>query len=56
MKRRFAFSFAGAWDSCAHLAVFNHQLAMTPVTPRGQSALFGKSDCVECLSPHELAG
>jgi len=49
---KFTFKTTGAWDNCALLAVQNHQLAMTPVISRGQSAHFWKKDCFECLSPH----
>ena len=49
--RRFIFKAIDTRDNCAHLAVLNHQLAMTFVSSRGQSAHFCKSDCFECLSP-----
>ncbi|MCL2546661.1 MAG: hypothetical protein FWE06_05635 [Oscillospiraceae bacterium] len=53
--RKFTFKTINTGDSCALLAVLNHQLAMTLVTSRGQSAYFEKLDCFECLSPHEIA-
>ena len=48
--RSFSFKAIATRGNCAHLAVLNHQLAMTSVAPRGQSALFWKKDCFECLS------
>jgi len=51
--RRFTFKTMGAWDSCALLAVFNHQLAMEAAYAGEQSAHFGKANCFECLSPHD---
>ena len=55
MVHRFIFKTTGAWDNCALLAVFNHQLAMDFDAPWGQSAHFLKEDCFECLSPHKKA-
>ena len=51
---RFSFKAIKTGDNCVHLAVKNHQLAMTPVLPRGQSAHFWNKDCFECLSPRIL--
>ena len=39
----------------ALLAVANRQLAHGYAIPRGESALFRKRDCFECLSPHNIA-
>ena len=52
---KLTFKTMGAWDNCALLAVSNHQLGMTSVISRGQSAHFWKRDCFECLSLHEIA-
>ena len=42
-------------DKSALLAVENHQFSMYSAPSRGLCALFRKSDCFECLSPHEAA-
>jgi len=51
--RRFTFKTMGAWDSCALLAVSNHQLAMESAYAWEQSAHFERVNCFECLSPHD---
>ncbi|MDR2571995.1 MAG: hypothetical protein LBD23_17090 [Oscillospiraceae bacterium] len=55
VMRRFSFETMKTRDNYTLLAVLNHQLAMDPVTARGQSAHFWKSDCFECLSPQKSA-
>jgi len=53
--RRFTFKAMDTRDNCALLAVLNHQLAMTLVISRGQSAHFWRKNCFECLSSHKIA-
>ena len=52
---RLSFKIFSAWDNCALLAVENLHLAMDSVSARGQCAHFWKTDCFECLSPHNSA-
>ena len=52
---RLTFKIVVAWDNCALMAVENLHLAMDSVFTRGQCAHFWKTDCFECLSPHNTA-
>jgi len=52
---RFTFKTAKTRGNCAHLAVLNRQLAHGFSFLREESAHFWKSDCFECLSPHNIA-
>ena len=42
-------------NMCEFMAVKYHQFSMLSDISRGKSALFGKSDCFLCISPHEIA-
>jgi len=44
-----------AWDNCSLMAVENLHLAMGSAIARGQYAHLWKTDCFECLSPHNAA-
>ncbi|MCL1864148.1 MAG: hypothetical protein FWF78_11375 [Defluviitaleaceae bacterium] len=52
---QFTFKTAMTKGNCAHLAVFNRQLAHDFSTLRDEYTHFWKSDCFECLSPHDIA-
>jgi len=41
-------------NTSALMAVENHQFSMYSNVSRGKCALFGKSDCFECLSLHKI--
>lgn len=55
IMRRFTFKMIETRDNYALLARANHQLAQNFANTRGQSVLFQKKDCFECLSPHKIA-
>jgi hypothetical protein len=50
--RKYSFKTVSTRDSYAILARANHYLAMIFAISRGESALFQKKDCFECLSPY----
>jgi len=52
---KFTFKTVKTRGNCAHLAVFNRQLAHGFSLLRGKSTHFWKNDCFECLSLHNLA-
>jgi len=52
---RLTFKAMKTWDKCALFAVESRTLAMSRISSWGQSALFEKSDCFECLSSHNPA-
>jgi len=53
--RKYTFKTMRLGDSYALLAVILPNLAAFFGLSRGESALFQKKDCFECLSPHEIA-
>lgn len=53
--RKFTFKTMNIGDSYAHMAVICPILAVNFELLGEESALFQKSDCFECLSPHNIA-
>ena len=51
---RFTFKTAKTRGNCAHLAVFNRQLAHGFSLLRDKYAHLWEHDCFECLSPHKI--
>ena len=49
----FSFKTVYTRGNCAHLAVLNHQLAMTSALLREKYAYL--YDCFECMLPHKIA-